>query len=245
MGKGILSHLILPKGPNQQRPGPFSSIFYRPSPKRLPFFPGNVIYLGVLHMGASLGRIEGEGENGAQIQTCLWICWKRWSGQLEVVSAAVSVRLVMPLFCLMPTIEFVTHRRKGRRRSGNYGTSANSSSQAESGWCLKEFTEEVVSIVVGRLLQYSNTRVEKDNFLRKRRLEPCTIRWLWGHHMGDTCWRRSGPRDVVDPHMAVRENPFTSLVACCWICSTQSALATGFCEQACIAYSRWGKANAL
>ncbi len=88
---------ILPKGPNKQRPGPYSSIFSRPSPKRLTFFPGNGFYLGVLYMGAFLGRIEGQGENGAE------------NILNAVISSAVFFRLVMPLFCLMPTFQFASH----------------------------------------------------------------------------------------------------------------------------------------
>ncbi len=56
----------------------------------------------------------------------------------------------------------------GNRRTGNYGTSANSSSHAESSWHLREFTEGVVTIGVGSLFQYFTTRVEKDDFLRRR-----------------------------------------------------------------------------
>ncbi len=48
-------------------------------------------------------------------------------------------------------------RRNGRR--GNYGTSANSSSHAESSCRLKEFREGAVTIGVGSLLQYFTTRV--------------------------------------------------------------------------------------
>ncbi len=41
----------------------------------------------------------------------------------------------------------------GCRRTGNLGTSANSSSRAESSWRLKESTEETGSIGVGSQLQ--------------------------------------------------------------------------------------------
>ncbi len=58
--------------------------------------------------------------------------------------------------------------RGGNRRTGNYGTSASSSSHVKSSWRLKEFTEEVVTIGVGSLLQYFTTRVEKVDFLRRR-----------------------------------------------------------------------------
>ncbi len=55
---------------------------------------------------------------------------------------------------------------------GNYGTSVSSSSHAESSRRLKEFTEGVVTIGVGSLFRYFTTLVEKDGFLRRRRLEP-------------------------------------------------------------------------
>ncbi len=37
------------------------------------------------------------------------------------------------------------------------------------------FTEGAVTIGVGSLFQYFTTRVEKDDFLRKRRLGPCSV----------------------------------------------------------------------
>ncbi len=56
------------------------------------------------------------------------------------------------------------------RRTGSYGTLANSSSHTESSWHLKGFTEGAVTIGVGSLFQYFTTRVEKDDFLRRCRL---------------------------------------------------------------------------
>ncbi len=58
--------------------------------------------------------------------------------------------------------------RGGNRRTGSNGTSANSSSHAESSWRLKEFTEGV-----GSLFQYFTARVEKGDSLRMRRLGLC------------------------------------------------------------------------
>ncbi len=52
---------------------------------------------------------------------------------------------------------------------GHHGTSADSSSHAESGLHLKELTEGTVRIDAGNLFQYFMTRIEKDNFLRRRR----------------------------------------------------------------------------
>ncbi len=51
---------------------------------------------------------------------------------------------------------------------GNHGTSANSSSNAESSWCLNEMTEGAVTIEVGSLFQYFTTRSKKDDFLPRR-----------------------------------------------------------------------------
>ncbi len=45
--------------------------------------------------------------------------------------------------------------------------------QAESSWRLKEFMEGVVTTGVGSLFQYFMPRVEKGNFLRRRRLGTC------------------------------------------------------------------------
>ncbi len=59
------------------------------------------------------------------------------------------------------------------RSMGNQGTSASSSSRAESSWCLNEMTEGAITIEVGSLFQYFTTRFEKDDFLRRRRLGPC------------------------------------------------------------------------
>ncbi len=47
----------------------------------------------------------------------------------------------------------------------NHGMSANISSHAESSWRLNELTNGPVTIEVGNL-----TRIEKDDFLRRRRL---------------------------------------------------------------------------
>ncbi len=63
--------------------------------------------------------------------------------------------------------------RRGNRRTGNYGTLACSSSHVKLSWYLKEFTKGAVTIGVGSLFQYFTTRVEKDDFLRRRRLGPC------------------------------------------------------------------------
>ncbi len=66
----------------------------------------------------------------------------------------------------------------GRRRArwtGNRGTSACSSYHAKSSWRLKELTEGAVTIVAGSLFQYFTTRIEKDCFLRRRRLGPCSM----------------------------------------------------------------------
>ncbi len=56
------------------------------------------------------------------------------------------------------------------RRTGDNGASAKSSSHAESSWRLKEFTEGAVTIGMGSLFQYFTTRIEKDDFLRRRLL---------------------------------------------------------------------------
>ncbi len=56
---------------------------------------------------------------------------------------------------------------------GNHGTSANSTPDAESSWRLNELTEGAVTIGVGSLFQYLTTRIEKHDFLRKRRLGSC------------------------------------------------------------------------
>ncbi len=58
----------------------------------------------------------------------------------------------------------------GNIRMGNHGTSANNPCRTESSWRLKELTEGVVTLSVGNLFQYFTTRVEKDDFLRRRRL---------------------------------------------------------------------------
>ncbi len=62
--------------------------------------------------------------------------------------------------------------RGGNRRMAHYGTSANSSSHADSSWRLKELTEGTVTIGVGSLFQYFTTRVKKDEFLQRHRLGP-------------------------------------------------------------------------
>ncbi len=51
--------------------------------------------------------------------------------------------------------------RGGKRRTGKYGFSANSSSHSELSWRFKEFTEGVVTKGVGSLFQYFSTHVEK------------------------------------------------------------------------------------
>ncbi len=56
---------------------------------------------------------------------------------------------------------------------GNHGTSANSSSYAESRWRLKKLTEGAITIEVGSLFQNFANRIEKDDFLRRHRLGPC------------------------------------------------------------------------
>ncbi len=56
------------------------------------------------------------------------------------------------------------------RGTVSHGTSANSSSHAESSWRLNELTEWAVATHVGSLFQYFTTRTEKDDFLRRRRL---------------------------------------------------------------------------
>ncbi len=55
---------------------------------------------------------------------------------------------------------------------GDRRTAANSFSDAESTWHLNESTEGIVTIEVGSLFQYFMTRIEKHDFLRKRRLGP-------------------------------------------------------------------------
>ncbi len=124
---------------------------------------------------------------------------------------------------------------QGNKRTGNYGTSANSSSHAKSSWRLKEVTEGLVTVEVGSLFQYFTTSVEKDDFLRRRRLWPCrTLKgWppkpgrtrgikkrlvsrsnppeniflrLWGFHGDDVCVRIADSVDVFVPHMAVGGN---------------------------------------
>ncbi len=52
-------------------------------------------------------------------------------------------------------------------RTGNHGTSANSSSHAESSRRLNELTAGA------SLFQHITTCIEKDDFLRRRRLGPC------------------------------------------------------------------------
>ncbi len=55
-----------------------------------------------------------------------------------------------------------------RKRPGNQGTSANSSSHDESRWRLKELTEGAGTMGVGSLFQHLTTRIEEDDFLRRR-----------------------------------------------------------------------------
>ncbi len=50
------------------------------------------------------------------------------------------------------------------KRTGNQGTSANSSSHDESSWRLKEFMEGVATMGVGSLFQHFTTRIEEDDF---------------------------------------------------------------------------------
>ncbi len=129
------------------------------------------------------------------------------------------------------------------RRTENHGTPANSSSHAESIWRLKELTEGV-----GSLFQYFATRIEKDNFLRRRRLEPCRTLKGWPLKPGRTggIKKRSGSRSNPPnstlfttmrsprrrrlckecrpsrssrPLYGSRRKPFTSLVANRFICS--------------------------
>ncbi len=142
--------------------------------------------------------------------------------------------------------------REGNRRAGNYGISVNISSHGE-------FTEGAVTIGVGCIFQYFTTPVEKDDFLRRRRLGPCrTLKGrvcgikkrlvsrpilqkafcirLRGLHGGDACVRSADPADVVVPHMAVGRNPLrTSAPTAGFAPYVQSASATRFVEQACIA----------
>ncbi len=62
---------------------------------------------------------------------------------------------------------------EGIEGKGHYGTSANSLSYAESSWRWKEFTEGAVTKGVGSQFLHFTTRVEKDEFLRRRQLGPC------------------------------------------------------------------------
>ncbi len=72
-------------------------------------------------------------------------------------------------------------REEGRRnrRTGNYETSANSSSHGESSWRLKELTEWLLTRWVGSMFQYFTTRFEKDDFVRRRRLGHCSTLKEW------------------------------------------------------------------
>ncbi len=149
---------------------------------------------------------------------------------------------------------------------GNYGTSAKSSSHAESSCRLKEFTEGAVTI--GVRSQYSTMRIEKGYFLRRCRLGSCRTLKGWPLKPGRTGGikkrlgsRSSPPENILYTNMRSprrrrpsqhsrstydsRRKPFTSLVANRWVCSRQLASTTRFGEQACIAYSRWGRTNVL
>ncbi len=77
--------------------------------------------------------------------------------------------------------DFVFGREEGRRnrRTGNFETSANSSSREESSWRLKEFTEGLHSNGVGSMFQHFTTRFEKDDFVRRGRLGPCRTLKEW------------------------------------------------------------------
>ncbi len=156
----------------------------------------------------------------------------------------------------------------GVRRIGNYRISANISSHAELSWRLNQLTEGAFTILKWEV-QYFITRIERDNFLRRRRLGLCRTLKGWPLTPGRTggikkrLGSRSNPQENT-LHTAMRSprrrrlfyecrhshsscgrwwKPFTSLVANLWICSKQSASATRFGEQACKAYSKWGRIN--
>ncbi len=57
------------------------------------------------------------------------------------------------------------------KRMGNHGTSADSSSHAQSSCRLNESTEGAVTIKVESLFENFAVRVEKDDFLQKLGLE--------------------------------------------------------------------------
>ncbi len=85
------------------------------------------------------GRIEWEGEHIGPNPTCLWICWMRMLNEyVEYVErparSSHNCRLcsfgnAFVLFDANLRIRF-TSQVGGGRRSGNYGTSTNSSSHA-------------------------------------------------------------------------------------------------------------------
>ncbi len=160
----------------------------------------------------------------------------------------------------------MVHKEGGQRLRRNRRTSANKSSRIVSSWRLNELTEGVVTIEMRNPFQNLVTRIEKDAFLRIHRLGPCRTSngwpfnpgrtgrikrgWgpdpilqkthcmrLWGFHRDNAYLGSADPAVVGVPHMAVGANH--------WIRSKQSASAIRFGEQACLAYSKWGRTNVL
>ncbi len=109
----------------------------------------------------------------------------------------------------------------GECKGENNRTSASSSPHAESSWRLKEFAEGAVTIGMVSLFQYFTTRVEKDAFLRRRRLGPCRTFRGWPLKPGRTGGikkrlesRSYPPETIFYTTMRSSRRPLTMFATC-------------------------------
>ncbi len=81
---------------------------------------------------------------------------------------------------------------------------ANSSSHTDWSWCVKELIIGVATIGVRSLLRFFTTRIQMDDFIRRRRLRPCRTLKGWSPKPGSTSGIKGGW--VSDLYPAMRSS---------------------------------------